>query len=218
MRRTPLLAAGISVLVALVTLVALVVPRGYSQVPAGRPYQPGLHPNPIVTFTTDDAFGSVGYEAARESAGIELLGLSAGTGVREDVAIAESDVQEVELMGRKTDVLFFPTVRQRFRLEDGSLLTLYSFRNPRPGEVPEEILADVLNQHAFRPEDDPAKARFGPHAGPEELAIRGQAALLFESDPDTPVTLFWQQDGISHVATSPTLEPEDLFDVVEDFL
>jgi hypothetical protein len=48
--------------------------------------------------------------------------------------------------------------------------------------------------------------------------IRGAGALLFEATGETPMTLFWHQDGVSHVVTGDGLEPEELFDVVKDFL
>jgi hypothetical protein len=203
-----------------VALFGFLMPPGgrAAQVPAGFPYRPGVHPNPIVTFATDADFAPAAYGAARDTAGIELFGLSARVGSREDIAITESKVLEVELMDQKTDVLFFPAVRQRFRLTGERSVTLYSFRNPRPGDVPVEILSDVLNQHAFRRHPDPEDARFGPHPGPEELMIRGAGALLFEATGETPMTLFWHQDGVSHVVTGDGLEPEELFDVVKDFL
>lgn len=189
-----------------------------AQVPAGFPYTPGLHPNPIVTFATDTDFRTVSYEVAREEAGIELLGLSARVGTREDVAVTRGEVQEVEILDRDTEVLFFPAVRQRFRLTDDRVVTLYSFRDPRPGEIPADVLVEVLNRHAFRPDRKPEDARFGPHPGPEDLEVRGVAALMFSSGDHTPLTVFWQENGVSHVATSDALGHDELFRVIEDLL
>ena len=53
---------------------------GFAQVPAGHPYQAEKHPNPILTFVGNDDFESTIYEEARESGGVELLGLSADEG------------------------------------------------------------------------------------------------------------------------------------------
>ncbi len=189
-----------------------------AQVPAGFPYTPGVHPNPIVTFATDTDFRTVLYEAAREEAGIELLGLSSRVGTREDVAVTTGEVRDVEILDRTTEVLFFPAVRQRFRLTDDRVVILYSFRDPRPGEIPDDVLVDVLNGHAFRPDRNPEDARFGPHPGPEDLDVRGVAALMFDSGDRTPLTVFWQENGVSHVATSDTLGREELFLVIEDLL
>ena len=189
-----------------------------AQVPAGFPYATDLHPNPIVTFATDADFRSVSYEAAREEAGTELLGLSARVGTREEVAVTGGTVHEVEILGRDTEVLFFPAVRQRFRLADDRVVFLYSFRDPRPGEIPDDALVEVLNRHAFRPDQKPEDARFGPHPGPEDLFVRGLPALMFAAGDRTPLTVFWQEGDVCHVASSDTLGREELVDVIEDLL
>jgi len=193
------------------------VPFIVGQVPAGPPFDPDRHPNPILTFVTDSSFGETGYDDAREQAGVDLMGLSPDQGVRETVALAPGSVSEVEILGRDTDVLFYPVVRQTFRLADGGRFQLYSFRDPRPTEIPNDILADVLNQHAFQRGDSPEESRFGP-AVPQELEIRASAALLFEFEGDEPVrVLFWQDSEASHVASAP-ISRDRMFELVEDLL
>jgi hypothetical protein len=185
-----------------------------AQVPAGPPYRSEIHPNPIVTFARDADFMPVSYADAANQAGIELLGISGQTGSRESVRISSSRVEEVRILGRRTDVLFYPAVLQQFRLTGGEALELYSFRDPRPTGIPEDVLPAVLNEHAFNGSDQPEEARFGGMR-PERLEIRGSEALLFERDGQ--FVLFWQDATASHVATAP-VSREHLFRIVEDLL
>jgi hypothetical protein len=186
---------------------------GLAQVPAGPPYQAGIHTNPIVSFVDKDDYRSTSYDQAAEEADLDLLGLSAAEGTRESIHISESFVEEVKLLGRNTDVLFFPVVRQTFRLIDGMTFVLYSFKDPRPTGIDSQILAAVLNEHAFRPNDKPEESRFGTAVGPERLEIRGSEALLFDetgedaeniqndaAEDEGELTLFWQDERASHVA------------------
>ena len=154
------------------------------------------------------------YEAAVEDAGIELLGLSSDEGSRESLEITSGRVDEVKILGRDTETLFYPVVRQHFQLHDGEALTLYSFRNPKP-DIPARFLISALNQHAFAPEDDPEKSRFGASARPEELGILGSPALLFDNEGE--LTLFWQDSNASHVVDS-TIAIGTLLRLVEDLL
>lgn len=190
------------------------VPVGFSQVPAGPPFDSDIHPNPIVTFVQKAEFMPTTYEAAVEDAGIELLGLSSNEGSRESLEITSGRVDEVKILRRDTETLFYPVVRQHFQLHDGETLTLYSFRNPKP-DIPARFLISALNQHAFAPEDDPEKSRFGDSARPEELAILGSPALLFDNEGE--LTLFWQDSNASHVVDS-TIEIGALLRLVEDLL
>ena len=187
---------------------------GFSQVPAGSPYDSDIHPNPIVTFVEKADFMAPTYEAAVKDAGIELLGLSSNEGSRESLEITAGRVDEVKILGRDTETLFYPVARQHFRLHDGAAITLYSFRNPKP-DIPDRFLISALNQHAFAPEDDPEKSRFGPSARPEELDILGSPALLFDNDGE--LTLFWQDSNASHVVDS-TIEIGTLLRLIEDLL
>ena len=60
----------------------------------------------------------------------------------------------------------------------------------------------------------PSETRFGGEK-PETLEIRGARALLFEKDGST--TVYWQEGGIGHTATS-SMPRKDLFEVIEDLL
>ncbi len=187
---------------------------GFSQVPAGPPYDPNSHPNPIVTFVKSADFVAATYAEAVEDAGIDMLGLSSNEGTRERIETTPGRVDEVRILGRDTETLFYPVVRQRFMLHDGETLTLYSFRNPIP-DIPDRLLVSTLNQHAFAPEDDPEKSRFGYSARPEELTVGPAPALLFDNDGE--LTLFWQDGNTAHVVDS-TIGVEALLRLVEDLL
>ena len=187
---------------------------GLAQVPAGPPYDPEVHPNPIVTFSINTDFMPTSFADALDAAGIELLGLSSAEGSRQDTAITPGSVSKVKILGRDVETLFYPVVRQRFELTDGSALTLYSFRNPKP-DIPSQYLASVLNEHAFRPEDKPEESRFGGSSRPEQLEFLGSLALLFDNDGE--LTLFWQNEVASHVADA-RIDPDRLFRLLEDLL
>ncbi len=190
----------------------------FSQVPAGPSYKSGTHLNPIVTFVTDNDFSPLTYEEARQKAGIDLLGLSSNQGVRESIDATESFVDRIEILGRNTDVLFYPVVRQTFRLMDEEILVLYSFRDPNPTDIPSDLLAGILTEFAFRPTDKPEQSRFGDSAGPEQLDIRGSAGLLFdEAGTSDEIVLFWQDELASHVAVAP-VSRERMFRIVTDLL
>jgi hypothetical protein len=108
---------------------------------------------------------------------------------------------------------------------------LYSFKDPRPTGIDSEILAAVLNEHAFRPNDKPEESRFGTAFGPEQLEIRGSEALLFDetgeddenveniqndaAEDEGELTLFWQDERASHVAVV-RMSRQRLFRVVGD--
>ena len=184
------------------------------QVPAGDPFEAKKHPNPIVTFVESKDFKPTEYNTARDRADIELLGLSRDEGQRESVEISPSDARKVKILGRKTEVLVFPVVKQNFRLTDGDLFVLYSFKDPRP-DIPSEYRVSVLNEHAFREHKKPKDRRFGLSSPPERLEIRGSPALLF--DNDGRLALFWEGRGVSHVASG-GMSREMLFWLVEDLL
>lgn len=189
-----------------------------SQVPAGPPYRRGTHPNPIVTFVTDDDFAPATYEEAREKAGIELMGLSEDVGARESISVSDSFVDEVRILGNDTDVLFYPVVRQRFRLADGQAFVLYSFRDPYPADIPPDRLVDVLDRHAFSTSGRPEERRFGDNPGPEQLEFRGSFALLFDYAGEAGErVLFWQDERASHVAVT-GVSRERLFRIASDLL
>ena len=110
--------------------VLLVAGGGFAQVPAGEPYNPEKHPNPILTFVERDDFKPTTYDEARVTADIELLGISADEGSRKDLDMASGAVDEIKILGRNTEVLFYPVVRQSFLLIEGESFILYSFKDP----------------------------------------------------------------------------------------
>ena len=184
------------------------------QVTPGPPYEPGKHLNPILTFLEPDDFSPTTYQEAADIANIDLLGLSSTEGSRQALATAVGRVDKIKILGRNTEVLFYPTVRQEFSLSGGGTMVLYSFKIPKT-DIASEYVESVLNEHAFRDEKDPQKRRFGPSSPPEKTQIRGAPALLF--DNDGTLTLFWIGDGMSHVAVS-NVDRSVLFRLAEDLL
>ncbi len=184
------------------------------QVTPGPPYEPGKHPNPILTFLEPDDFSPTTYQEATDIADIDLLGLSSTEGSRQALAVAVGRVDKIKILGRNTEVLFYPTVRQEFSLSGTGTMVLYSFKIPK-ADIASEYVESVLNEHAFRDEKDPEKRRFGPSNSPEKTQIRGAPALLF--DNDGTLTLFWIGDGMSHVAVA-NVDRSVLFRLAEDLL
>jgi len=194
--------------------IGLVPLAGLAQVPPGHAYDPLIHPNPIVTFVTKLDFAPAGYEDARTAAGVELLGLSGSEGARDGIALAPGRTLEVRVLGRRTEALAFPVVRQRFTLTGGGALVLYSFRAPRT-DLPSAEAEAMLNAEAFGPPRNPGRGRFGASPMPEMLSLRGRPALLFDGAGER--SLFWEEEGASHVAVS-DLDLDALFLVLEDLL
>ncbi len=108
-------------------------PVGFAQVPAGPPFDPDIHPNPIVTFVRSSDFASTTYDEAADNAGIEIVGLSSGTATRESIEITEGSVDEVKILGRDIETLFFPVVRQRFELNAGGDADALFVQRPETG-------------------------------------------------------------------------------------
>jgi hypothetical protein len=183
--------------------------------PPGVPYDSGKHPNPIITFAESAQFKAADYEQSQTEAGIELLGLSQSEGKRESVEIAEGRfVKNMTLIGRlRTDVTFYPVVRQKFNLSGGGEFLLHSFRFPRV-VLPKEYVPMILSEAAAQTKKKPSEMRFGG-VGPEKLEIRGALALLFEKDG--LITIYWQERGVGHTATS-SLPRREMFRVIEDLL
>ena len=117
------------------------------------------------------------------------------------------------ILNFRTDVTFYPVVRQKFRLANGSDLILYSFRFPKV-TLPREYARKILNEAAIEKKKKPSEMRFGGTA-PEQLEIRGARGLLF--DKDGQITVYWQEEGVGHVAMA-SLERQELFRVVDDLL
>jgi len=182
--------------------------------PPGVPFDASKHPNPIVTFVEEKDFKPVTYDKAKADAGIELLGLSQDEGKRGSVELADGRLaKNMSILNFRTDVTFYPVVRQQFRLANGADLILYSFRFPKV-TLPREYARKILNEAAIEKKKKPSEMRFGGTA-PEQLEIRGARGLLF--DKDGQITVYWQEEGVGHVAMA-SLERQELFRVVDDLL
>src|SRR5213592_2599629 len=182
--------------------------------PPGAPFDPSKHPNPIVTFVEEKDFKPVKYDEAKKSAGIELLGLAQEEAKQQSVELADGRfVKNMQILNFRTDVTFYPVIRQKFKLARGSDLVLYSFRFPKVA-LPREYARMILNEAAVEKKKKPNEMRFGGTA-PEQLAIRGARGLLF--DKEGQITIYWQEQGVGHVAMV-SLARQELFRVVEDLL
>jgi hypothetical protein len=182
--------------------------------PPGAPFDASKHSNPIITFVEMKEFKPTAPEQARKDSGMELLGLSRDEGTLESVAFADGRfVRNMSILGIRTDVTFYPVVRQTFKLTDGASLVLHSFRFPRVA-LPKDFTRIVLNEAALEKKKKPSEMRFGG-AKPETLEIRGVPGLLFEEDGRT--TVYWQESGVGHTATA-SLPRKDLFTVIDDLL
>jgi hypothetical protein len=182
--------------------------------PPGQPFDRSKHPNPIVTFVELKDFKSATAGEVREESGIELVGISQQEGGRESLAIAPGRfVRNMSILGIRTDVTFYPVVRQTFKLTEGAGLTLHSFRFPKVA-LPRDFTRIVLNEAAVEKRKKPSEMRFGGEK-PETLEIRGAPALLFENDGE--ITVYWQENGVGHAATA-RLGRRALFEIIEDLL
>ena len=182
--------------------------------PPGVPFDASKHPNPIITFVEEKDFRPASYEQAKKDAGIEFLGLSQDEGKRESVEVADGRfVKNMSILNFRTDVTFYPVVRQKFKLAGGMDLVLYSFKFPRVA-LPREYARIILNEAAIEKKKKPSEMRFGGTA-PEQLEIRGARGLLWEKDGQT--TIYWQEEGVGHVVMA-MLDRQELFRVIEDLL
>jgi hypothetical protein len=198
----------------LLVIVVSTLPAAGQTPPPGAPFDASRHPNPIVTFVEEKDFKSVTYDQAKKDAGIELLGLSQDEGKRESVELADGRfVKNMSILGFRTDVTFYPVVREKYKLASGSNLVLYSFRFPRV-TLPREYARMILNEAAIEKKKKPSEMRFGGTA-PEQLEIRGARGLLWEKEGQ--ITVYWQEEGVGHVAMAP-LPRQELFRVIEDLL
>ena len=167
--------------------------------PPGVPFDAAKHPNPIITFVEMKDFRPAPTGEAKKNTGIELLGLSQEEAKLESTEVADGRfVKNMPILSIRTDVTFYPVVLQKFKLREGAGLVLYSFRFPKVA-LPQDFTRIVLNEAALERKKKPAEMRFGG-AKPETLEIRGARALLFENDGQT--TVYWQEGGVGHTATS----------------
>ena len=183
--------------------------------PPGNPYDPARYPNPIITFVEDKDFKDADYAQVQKDAGIEILGLSQSEGKRDALAISPGRfVKNMTILGNiRSDVTFYPVVRQTFKLTAGGDLLLHSFKFPRVS-LPPNFGRAVLNEAATEKRKKPTEMRFGGVA-PEVLEVRGTEGLLFEKDGK--ITVYWEERGVGHTATS-SLPRRDLFRIIEDLL
>src|SRR6266446_9833621 len=89
---------------------------GFAQVPPGYPFDAAKHPNPILTFVTNQEFRTSTFAEAQKLTGLELLGISQAKGRLEsvDVAVVPSTHRRVKLVRQDVDVIFYSVVRQTF--------------------------------------------------------------------------------------------------------
>jgi len=187
----------------LVTLLAV-------QITPGVPFDAAKHPNPIITFVNVKDFKAATYQEAQDTAEIELLSLSQAEGKRASLEIADAGRQRVRIGRANADVTYYPVVRQKYALTNGGEFTLYSFKNPKSPVPP-----DILNQVAFLETKKPEESRFGLAKKPERLDVRGGPGLLFDQEGE--LTVFWQEEGVSHVATA-RLSQSDMMRLIDDLL
>ena len=197
-------------------VILLVSPFAFAQTPPpGVPYDPGRHPNTIITFVENKDFRPSDYAEAKKDANIELLGISQREGKRDSLEIAGGKfVKNMSILsGFKPDVTFYPVVRQQFKLAGGADLTMYSFKFPKVA-LPKDFGRIVLNEAANEKRKKPGEMRFGGRAA-ETLDIRGKEALLFDDSGTT--TVYWEEEGVGHTLTA-SLPRKELFRIIEDLL
>jgi hypothetical protein len=182
--------------------------------PPGPPFDTNKHPNPIITFVENKDFRAATPDQAKRDAGIDLVGLSQSEGKRESLEMADGKyVKSMNILTIRTEVTFYPVVRQTFKLTDGASFVLHSFRFPKVA-LPRDFGRFVLNEAATERKKKPSEMRFGG-AGPEQLEVRGIPGLLFERDGE--ITIYWVEEGVAHTATA-SLPRRELFRVIEDLL
>jgi hypothetical protein len=194
-------------------LILLTTTTAYAQVPAGMPYDPGKHPNPIVTWVSEKDFKRVSFAEAAEKVGVELMSLSRDVAERQfvEIAVPPASKQKLQIMEVEFEVTFFPVMRQTYRLKSGKAFVLYTFRFPRA-----ITSADVLNGVAF---DRPPRGilpRFGSLSLPDRIDIRGTPGLYFDNHSGHRTIYWFEMDAGFSVTTNAS--KEELFKGVEDLL
>jgi hypothetical protein len=196
----------------LLCLAILCSTSAFAQVPAGVPFDPKKHPNPIVTWVGEKDFARASFSDAAERVGVELMSLSREEGERTAVEIAAPATarQKVRIFGEEYEVTFYPVMRQTYKLKSGSSFQLYTFRFPRAMTT-----ADFLNQTAFGRPPRGSQPRFGEAPVPDRIDIRGMPGLYF--DDGKRRTLYWFELGAGYSVTTDAPK-EELFQVLEDLL
>ena len=190
----------------------LLAPVLLAQVPAGAPYEPSKHPNPIVTWVQEKDFKPATFADAAEAVGVDLMSLSQEEGQRESVELAMPPQGRQKLRyGRdEFEVTFYPVMRQNYRLKSGHTFVLYSFRYPRAVTT-----ADVLNQAAFGRPQRGTTPRFGSLTVPDRVDVRQQPGLFFD-DGKLRHVYWFERDG-GHSASTEA-DKDELFEVLDDLL
>src|SRR5262245_33767351 len=91
----------------------------YAQVPAGVPYDPKKHPNPIITWVEQKDFQKVAFVEASTKVGVELMSLSRDEGERTSVELATPPTarQKIRSYGEEYEATFYPVMRQTYKLK-----------------------------------------------------------------------------------------------------
>ena len=197
-----------------IALMLLCLPL-WAQVPPGDPYDPAKHPNAIITYVLSRDFKASAYAEAAKEAGIELLGLAQPEAIRQSIEMAAGGIRKTNILGRSVEVVYYPVVRQTFKLSGGEDITLSAFKFPRISSIPPGAIPAVLDQAAREKKKNPQEMRFGGTEMPEQFRIRGSDALLF--DKDGVVTAYWTEDGVGYTATG-KMDRRRLFGIIEDLL
>jgi hypothetical protein len=183
-----------------------------AQVPAGVPFNPSKHPNPIVTWVEEKNFKPATFSAAAAAVGVDTMSLSQDQGRRESVELASPSParQKIRMVGEDVEVTFYPVMRQNYKLKSGHSFVLYSFRFPRA-----LTSADVLNMAAFGRPARGNTPRFGLLPVPDRVEIRGNPGLYFDNSKQR--TVYWFELGAAHSATTDASKDE-LYEVLDDLL
>ena len=183
-----------------------------AQVPAGIPFNPEKHPNPIVTWVQEKDFKTATFAEAVSAVGVDTMSLSRDEGQRESVELASPSParQRVRMAGENVDVTFYPVMRQNYRLKSGHTFVFYTFRFPRA-----LTSADVLNQAAFGRPLRGFPPRFGSLPVPDRIEIRGSPGLYFEGSQNR--TVYWFELGAAHSVTTDASKDE-MFEALDDLL
>ena len=184
----------------------------FGQVPAGVPYEPNKHPNPIVTWVKEKDFRKTSLVDAAATIGVELMSLSKDQGERVSVEIASPSPakQKIQIINEEYEVTFYPVMRQTYKLKSGKTFVLYTFKYPRALTTPE-----FLNRTAFGRAPRGTVPRFGPVPFLERIDIRvvpGIYMVLGQSR-----TVYWFELGAGYSVTTDAPKDE-LFKVIEDLL
>ena len=193
-------------------VLCLAASAALAQVPAGVPYDPAVHPDPIVTWVRKQDFKVTTFAEAEKLAGVEMMGLSQDEGRRESIEIASpsQSVRRVRILEKEIEVTFYAVVRQTYRLKTNHTFVMSSFRYPRA-----LTSAEALNDAAFMKPRRAGDARFGTLPLPAQMDIRGGPGLFFDNGKER--TIYWFELGAGHTVT--TDAPKDvLFQVLEDLL